>query len=81
MAAARSGGAAYRGTSLWLDVETDDPFRSADSELASQLKLDDLEVDFHVWPGGHETSYWDAHWSSYLSFYANALARCHRLTP
>jgi enterochelin esterase-like enzyme len=78
MAAARSGGAAYRGTSLWLDVGTEDPFRSADSEFASQLKLDDLDLDFHVWPGGHETSYWDAHWASYLSFYANALARCHR---
>ncbi len=30
--AARSGGSAYLGTRLWLDVGTEDPFRSADTE-------------------------------------------------
>jgi S-formylglutathione hydrolase FrmB len=78
IAAARSGGGAYRGTRLWLDVGTSDPFRSADTELASLLRADGLTVQFHVWPGGHEPAYWDAHWSSYLSFYAKALAACRR---
>jgi S-formylglutathione hydrolase FrmB len=76
IAAARAGGRAYRGARLWLDVGTEDPFRSADSEFADLLRSDGLDVQFHLWPGGHETSYWAAHWGSYLSFYADALARC-----
>jgi enterochelin esterase-like enzyme len=78
IAAARSGGDAYRGTSLWLDVGSHDPFRSADTELADLLRTDHRSVQFHVWPGGHEPAYWDAHWSSYLTFYARALAACGR---
>ncbi len=76
--AARSGGDAYRGTSLWLDVGSQDPFRSADTELAELLKADGLSIQLHVWPGGHERAYWDAHWGSYLRFYASALANCRR---
>jgi hypothetical protein len=30
----------------------------------------------HHWPGGHEGSYWRAHYGSYLRFYAGALATC-----
>jgi len=30
----------------------------------------------HVWPGGHDFTYWNAHWSDYLGFYAQALATC-----
>ncbi len=74
--AAGTGGDIYRGASLWLDVGADDPFRAADTELAELLSRDGLHIQFHVWSGGHETSYWDAHWGSYLSFYAHALARC-----
>jgi S-formylglutathione hydrolase FrmB len=76
--AARSGGDAYRGTSLWLDVGSEDPFRSADAELAELLQADGLNLRFHIWPGGHESSYWDSHWGSYLQFYASALASCRR---
>jgi S-formylglutathione hydrolase FrmB len=76
--AVRSGGDAYRGTSLWLDVGSEDPFRSADTELAELLKADSPSTEFHVWPGRHEPAYWDAHWGSYLRFYASALANCRR---
>jgi S-formylglutathione hydrolase FrmB len=76
--AARSGGDAYRGMRLWLDVGSEDPFRSADSEFAELLRADGLDVQFHVWPGRHERSYWDSHWGSYLRFYASALASCRR---
>jgi S-formylglutathione hydrolase FrmB len=74
--AARSGGGAYRGTRLWLDVGTEDPFRSAGTEFAELLRADGLGIQFHVWPGGHEASYWDHHWDSYLRFYASASASC-----
>jgi S-formylglutathione hydrolase FrmB len=67
----------YPGARLWIDVGSEDPFRSADTMLARTLRSKGLDVSFHVWPGGHEQSYWQSHWNSYLSFYADALARCH----
>jgi len=35
-----------------------------------------LLLRHHGRPGNHDTSYWDAHMSAYLRFYARALARC-----
>lgn len=66
----------YPGARLWIDVGSEDPFRSADTTLVRTLRSKGLSVSFHVWPGGHEQSYWQSHWGSYLSFYADALARC-----
>jgi S-formylglutathione hydrolase FrmB len=66
----------YRGTAVWIDVGTEDPFRVADTRLAGELRHAGHPVQFHVWPGGHDGSYWSAHWSSYLRFYAAALAHC-----
>ncbi len=57
---------------VWLDVGTDDPFRSADTRLAEELRAGGARVTFHVWPGGHEATYWDSHMASYLRFYADA---------
>jgi S-formylglutathione hydrolase FrmB len=54
---------------VWLDVGTDDPFRSADTELARVLRAHGTRVRFHVWPGGHDGSYWNAHIRRYLRFY------------
>lgn len=78
LGAARAGSSALSGTPSWLDVGSADPFRSADTELATEMRGHGLAVDFHVWPGGHEQSYWDAHWGPYMSFVAGALARCRR---
>jgi enterochelin esterase-like enzyme len=61
---------------MWIDVGTDDPFRAADTRLADELRRDGQPVQFHVWPGGHDGSYWSSHWGSYLGFYAAALAHC-----
>jgi S-formylglutathione hydrolase FrmB len=77
IAAARAGDP-YPGTAVWLDVGTQDPFRAADTALAAALRADGHPVQFHVWPGGHDAGYWNSHWSSYLGFYAAALAGCHR---
>jgi enterochelin esterase-like enzyme len=68
----------YRGLAVWVDVGTLDPFRAADTQLASELRADGQRVQFHVWPGGHDQSYWQAHWADYLRFYADALASCRR---
>jgi enterochelin esterase-like enzyme len=72
----RSASDPYPGARLWLDVGSEDPFLSADSTLARLLREKGLTLEFHVWPGGHDQSYWSAHWQDYLSFYASALARC-----
>jgi enterochelin esterase-like enzyme len=61
---------------VWVDVGTADPFRTADTTLAQELRARHVAVTFHVWPGGHEGSYWRSHWPAYLRFYARALARC-----
>jgi enterochelin esterase-like enzyme len=66
----------YRGAKLWLDVGSEDPFRSADTTFVEVLRAKGRAVDFHVWPGGHEDSYWERHWGSYLDFYAGALHSC-----
>ena len=46
-------------------------FIAADRQLASAL-----HIQLHMWPGGHDFGYWNAHWSDYLGFYAHALATC-----
>jgi S-formylglutathione hydrolase FrmB len=71
----------YRGSAVWIDVGTVDPFRAADTGLAAELRRDGQRVQFHVWPGGHDGSYWNSHWDSYLGFYARALAGCARTGP
>jgi S-formylglutathione hydrolase FrmB len=57
---------AYRGP-LWVDVGSDDSFRSTDVEFARVH-----HARLHVWPGSHEWSYWDAHWDDYLRFYVSS---------
>jgi enterochelin esterase-like enzyme len=58
---------------VWIDGGDGDPFRSADQALAQALRTG---VHYHVWPGGHNAKYWDAHMPSYLRFYSRALAAC-----
>jgi S-formylglutathione hydrolase FrmB len=66
----------YPGARLWIDVGNEDPFRTADTTLVRTLRSKGIDVSFHIWPGGHEQSYWQSHWDSYLDFYANALSHC-----
>jgi enterochelin esterase-like enzyme len=71
--ARRHGRAPWGSARLWLDGGTTDPFRSADEAFASALG-----IPVRHWRGGHDGSYWGAHYAAYLRFYANALAACHR---
>jgi enterochelin esterase-like enzyme len=63
-------------TRVWIDVGNQDPFVSADSELARVLRQHGQKITFHVWPGSHSGSYWNQHIGRYLRFYADALASC-----
>jgi S-formylglutathione hydrolase FrmB len=72
LAAARANPKLYGHAQLWLDGGAQDSFfHATDEQLAS-----DLHIHLHVWPGGHNFTYWNAHWSAYLGFYAHALATC-----
>jgi S-formylglutathione hydrolase FrmB len=71
IALARANPALYGNARLWLDGGDQDPFHAADEQLAAAL-----HIRMHVWPGGHDFDYWNAHWPEYLRFYATALAAC-----
>jgi enterochelin esterase-like enzyme len=71
IAAATANPNLYGHAQLWLDGGASDPFHDGDEQLASAL-----HIHMHVWPGGHDFTYWNAHWSDYLGFYAHALATC-----
>jgi S-formylglutathione hydrolase FrmB len=57
---------------VWIDVGNHDPLRPAAAKLAHELRARGADVGFHVWPGGHDGVYWDAHFARYLRFYAGA---------
>ncbi len=72
IAAATANPKLYGHAQLWLDVGAQDPsFIATDEQLANAL-----HIHLHMWPGGHDFGYWNAHWSDYLGFYAHALATC-----
>ena len=59
-------------TPVWIDIGNRDLLRPGAAKLARELRADGTDVTFHVWPGSHEGRYWDAHFSQYLDFYADA---------
>ncbi len=71
IAAARRDRRLYGRAHLWLDGGSADPFHAADAALAASLR-----IPLHVWPGGHDSQYWNAHWGDYMRFYATSLAHC-----
>ena len=52
---------------VWIDVGASDPFHDAAVAYAHKI-----HAQLHVWPGGHDSSYWTSHMRSYLRFYAHA---------
>ena len=54
---------------LWIDLGASDPFRVASLAYARRAG-----VRTHVWPGGHDVSFWDAHTPAFLRFFAHACA-------
>lgn len=72
MGAAAANPHLYGSARVWIDVGTNDPFRSADEELARRLP----DARFHLWNGEHDFSYFESHTAQILRFYADALADC-----
>ena len=61
---------------VWIDGGSYDAFHDTDAAFVSILRARGVRVTYHVWPGGHTASYWEAHMAEYLRFYASALASC-----
>jgi S-formylglutathione hydrolase FrmB len=77
VATARSKPGRFAGPRLWLDAGRTDPFQPGDGAFVASLKHAHVPISAHLtWQGGHEHSYWQRHWPTYLAFYASALAHC-----
>jgi S-formylglutathione hydrolase FrmB len=76
LATLRTNPEAFGPIPIWNDAGDEDPFLVSDAALRETLEASGANLTAHTWPGGHERSYWDRHWSAYLSFYANALRHC-----
>jgi S-formylglutathione hydrolase FrmB len=63
-------------TPVWMDVGSDDPFRAADSALATELRRAGARLRFSPGVGGHDGGYWNSRWGAYMRFYARSLAAC-----
>ena len=38
------------------------------------MEAGETPLTVHSWPGGHDGTYWQAHYRAYLHFYATALS-------
>jgi len=66
----------FAGTPVWMDVGSDDPFHDTDVQVARDLEAHGADISFHVFPGGHDWGYWNAHTAQYVRFYVSALRDC-----
>lgn len=67
---------AFGETPIWNDYGDEDWFVAGNAAFVAALRRGGADLTAHVWPGGHDATYWDAHWPEYLRFYATALASC-----
>jgi S-formylglutathione hydrolase FrmB len=76
LAAVRADPDAFGHTRIWNDYGDRDWFVLGNAAFVAALRRGGADLTAHVWPGGHDNAYWDAHWPQYLRFYARALASC-----
>jgi enterochelin esterase-like enzyme len=76
LAAVRADPEAFGDARIWNDYGDEDWFVPGNAAFVSALGAGGADLTDHVWPGGHDSAYWDAHWPEYLRFYADALAAC-----
>jgi enterochelin esterase-like enzyme len=76
LAAVRADPDAFGEARVWNDYGDRDWFVAGNAAFVAALQAGDTDLTAHVWPGGHDAAYWDAHWPAYLRFYARSLAHC-----
>ncbi len=77
LAAVEADPDAFGPTPVWNDYGDQDWFVPGNAAFVRALEASTTTpLTAHVWPGGHDAAYWDAHWPQYLRFYAQELASC-----
>ena len=77
IARVRANPGAFGPIPIWNDAGTEDPFLIGDVAFDDALEEGGADITAHdTWHGGHDSAYWDSHWTAYLGFYAKALAEC-----
>jgi enterochelin esterase-like enzyme len=76
LATVRADPGAFGDARIWNDYGDEDWFVAGNAAFVAALRKGGADLDSHVWPGGHDSSYWDTHWPRYLRFYAAALRAC-----
>jgi S-formylglutathione hydrolase FrmB len=61
---------------VWLDNGTKDWFLEGATAFESAAKAHAIPLEKHIWTGGHDGIYWDAHWPDYLGFYNKVFVGC-----
>lgn len=68
---------AYGATPVWNDYGDEDWFVPGNEAFVNALESStQTPLTAHVWPGGHDLTYWNTHFPQYLRFYAKSLANC-----
>ncbi len=67
---------AFGDTPVWIDYGETDDFHPYDESFVAAMEAGAADFTHHSWPGGHEGSYWAAHWPAYQRFYLKALQGC-----
>jgi len=57
----------------WIDTGTQDPWKAQAQQIHDALASLGIKDQFHLYEGGHELAYWNAHMEDYLRYYAGAL--------
>jgi len=77
LAAVEADPDAFGAVPLWNDYGDRDWFVTGNAAFVTALEASrETSLTAHVWPGGHDATYWDAHFPEYLNFYAKSLANC-----
>lgn len=77
LAAVEADPDAFGPVPVWNDYGDQDWFVAGNEAFVTALESSgETPLTAHVWPGGHEETYWNAHWPQYLRFYAKELADC-----
>lgn len=61
---------------IWIDIGDVDPFLPGTQSIINSLNTGGATLTSNVWPGDHNSAYWDSHWDEYLDFYASELDKC-----
>lgn len=70
-----------RTLKLYIDIGELDPWLPEANNFHAMLQAEGVAHEWHVYPDGHEGTYWSTHVLDYLLFYSSALLPASQATP